>query len=257
MGDRFIGRVALVTGAGSGIGRATALGLASEGAVVACTDMNESAARATAHDAGPTAKAHQLDVANEADWEVVVQAVLASHGRLDILVNSAGVSAASPVPETTFAEWRRVLGVNLDGAFLATKHAMRAMRALGGSIIHVSSASGIKAAGGAAAYSTSKAGLCMLARTAAKECRDAGLTIRVNTVCPGGVKTPMWSSMPFFRELVQQLGSEDAAFASLAEGPGGSFAEPADVVAAILFLASDEARFISGIDLVVDGGYVL
>jgi NAD(P)-dependent dehydrogenase (short-subunit alcohol dehydrogenase family) len=96
----------------------------------------------------------------------------------------------------------------------------------------------------------------MLVRAAAKECRDQGLAVRVNAVCPGGVKTPMWTSMPFFRDLVQQLGSEEAAFASLAQHCG-PFADPQDVVAAILFLASDEARFITGVKLLVDGGYVL
>jgi NAD(P)-dependent dehydrogenase (short-subunit alcohol dehydrogenase family) len=154
------------------------------------------------------------------------------------------------------ADWQRVLAVNLDGAFLGIKHAIPAMRETGGSIVQVASASGIKAAGGAAAYSASKAGLCMLAKAAAKECRQQGLAIRVNTVCPGGVKTPMWSAMPFFRELVQHLGSEEAAFTSLAS-ESGPFAEPSDVVAAILFLASDDARFVTGIDLLVDGGYVL
>jgi 2,5-dichloro-2,5-cyclohexadiene-1,4-diol dehydrogenase 2 len=98
----------------------------------------------------------------------------------------------------------------------------------------------------------------MLSRAAAKECRDQGIPVRVNTVCPGGVKTPMWTTMPFFLDLVQKLGSEEAAFESLAAGvPGGRFSEPADVVHAILFLASDEARFVTGVDLVVDGGYVL
>jgi NAD(P)-dependent dehydrogenase (short-subunit alcohol dehydrogenase family) len=132
------------------------------------------------------------------------------------------------------------------------------MQATAGSIVHVSSASGIKAAAGACAYSASKAGLCMLSRTAAKECRDHRIPVRVNTVCPGGVKTPMWTTMPFFQDLVRKTGSEEAAFESLAGGvAGGRFSEPADVVNAILFLVSDAARYVTGIDLVVDGGYVL
>ena len=254
---RFIDRVALVTGAASGIGREAARQLAGEGASVCCADVNEAGARETA---APMARAtaHRLDVSAEADWEALVRQVLAAHGRLDVLVNCAGVSGAAPVAEMPFEEWRRVLAVNLDGAFLATKHGVRAMRAAGGSIVHVSSASGIRAAAGACAYSASKAGLCMLSRTAAKECRDQGVGVRVNTVCPAGVKTPMWATMPFFRELVEKLGSEEVAYASLAEGvPGGRFSSPADVVAAILFLASDEARFVTGVDLLVDGGYVL
>jgi NAD(P)-dependent dehydrogenase (short-subunit alcohol dehydrogenase family) len=253
--SRFIDRVALVTGAASGIGRATALRLAAEGAEVYCADVDEPGVRATAAEAGTTASAIRLDVTQEADWELAVRQFAAK--RLDIVVHSAGVSAGTPLTDTALADWRRVLAVNLDGAFLATKHALRAMRASGGSIVHVSSASGVRAAAGAAAYSVSKAGLCMLVKSAAKECRDAHPAIRVNAVCPGGIKTPMWSSMPFFQDLVRRLGSEDAAYESLASGPGGRFAEPSDVVAVILFLASDEARFVTGAELRVDGGYVL
>lgn len=256
-GSRFGDRVALVTGAASGIGRAAALRLAAEGATVLCADVDEPGAAATAADAGPTASAVRLDVTAEADWAAAVDRAMGVAGRLDVLVNSAGVSAGAPLTETALADWRRVLAVNLDGAFLGTKHAIRAMRAVGGSIVHVASASGIRAAAGAVAYSTSKAGLCMLVKAAAKECRDARLAVRINAVCPAGVKTPMWSSMPFFRELVQRLGSEEAAYESLAAGMGGRFAEPSDVVAAILFLASDEARFVTGAELLVDGGYVL
>lgn len=254
---RFEGRVALVTGAASGIGRATVLQLAAEGAAVLCADLNEAGASATAAEVGPKASAIRLDVTAEADWETAVRRAAEVAGRIDVLVNSAGVSAGAPLAEMALTDWRRVLAVNLDGAFLATKHALRAMREAGGSIVHVASASGVRAAAGAAAYSASKAGLCMLVKAAAKECRDSGMAVRVNAVCPAGVKTPMWSSMPFFRELVQRLGSEEAAYASLASGPGERFAEPADVVAAILFLASDEARFVNGAELLVDGGYVL
>jgi 3(or 17)beta-hydroxysteroid dehydrogenase len=258
---RFGGRVALVTGAASGIGRETARQLAVEGASVCCADLNEVGVEQTAGlmaQDSQRASAHRLDVGVEAEWEAVVQQILATHGRLDLLVNCAGISAAAPVAEMSFSDWRRVFSVNLDGAFLGTKFGIRAMRAAGGSIVHVSSASGIKAAAGAAAYSASKAGLCMLSRAAAKECRDQGIPVRVNTVCPGAVKTPMWTTMPFFQELVQKTGSQEAAYASIAGSTAGSgFCEPADVVHAILFLASDEARFVTGVDLLVDGGYVL
>lgn len=257
--QRFTDRVALVTGAASGIGRETARQLAAEGARVCCADLNAAGAADTAALIGePHASACRLDVAVEAEWEAVLQQVLAAHGRLDVLVNSAGISAASPVAEMTYADWRRVFSVNLDGVFLGTKHALRAMQSRDGSIVNVSSASGIKASAGASAYSASKAAVCMFSKTVAKECRDQGMSVRVNTVCPGGVKTPLWSTMPFFRALVEQTGSEEAAYQSLAAAtPGGQFAEPTDIANAILFLASDDARFITGIDLVIDGGYVL
>lgn len=256
---RFENRIALVTGAASGIGRETACRLAAEGASVLCTDVNESGAPTVAEEIvgrGHRASALALDVADEHAWENA--AGLLPDGRLDVLVHCAGISDASPIPETTFDRWRRVLSVNLDGAFLATRFAIRAMRVGGGSIVHVSSASGIRPSPGTAAYSVSKAALCMLGRAAAKECREHGLPIRVNTVCPGGVKTPMWHTMPFFRDLVEKTGSEEAAFETMAGGnPAARFADPADVVHAILFLASDDGRFITGADLPVDGGYVL
>jgi NAD(P)-dependent dehydrogenase (short-subunit alcohol dehydrogenase family) len=124
-------------------------------------------------------------------------------------------------------------------------------------IVHIGSASGIRPAAGAAAYSTSKAGLRMLVQTAAKECRDTGLPIRINLVSPAGVKTPMWRSMPFFQELVHKLGSDDAAYAAMAESGGGRFIEPDAVARAVCFLAGDQARHVTGAELPVDDGYVL
>ncbi len=150
-----------------------------------------------------------------------------------------------------------MLATNLDGAFLGTKHGIRAMRPGGGAIVHVGSAWGIRPAAGAAAYSTSKAGLRMLVSTAAKECRDAGLDIRINLVSPAGVNTPMWRSMPFFQDLIRKLGSEDAAYDALTAGGGGRFIEPDAVARVVCFLASDQARHVTGVELAVDDGYVL
>ena len=244
---RFRGCVAVVTGAGSGIGREAALQLAAEGAVVCLTDLDEPEARQTADRIGQSSASHavyQLDVRSESEWEAVIEEVVASHGRLDLIVNCAGITAAAAIDEMSYSEWRRVFAVNLDGAFLATKHGIRVMRASGGSIVHVSSACGVKAVAGACAYSASKAAVCMLSKAAAKECRDKNIPVRVNTAS--------------LAELVEKTGSEAAAFKSLeSDTPGGRFAEPADIVAAILFLASDESRLINGIDLLVDGGYVL
>ena len=252
--------MALVTGAGSGIGAATALRLAAEGAHVCCADLRLEAAEQTARavmERGGHASAHALDIRDEAQWEGLMQTVQAVHGALRVLVNCAGISAGSPLADTTLAEWRRVMETNLDGAFLATKHGLRALREAGGVIIHIGSASGIRPAAGAAAYSTSKAGLGMLVRAAAKECREGKLPVRVCAVSPAGVKTPLWTAMPFFQDLVQKTGSEAAAFDALEQGGGGPFAEADDVARVVAFLASDEAAHINGVELPVDGGYVL
>ncbi len=248
------GRIALVTGAASGIGAAVTA-QASEWRCPGVRRRSETTCRRS----GPGSRAHSitLNVREEADWIAATETILANHGRLDILVNCVGVSAGTPLAETTLAEWRRVLSTNLDGAFLATKHGIRAMRAASGAIVHVGSASGIRPAAGAAAYSTSKAALRMLVRTAAKECRDARLAIRINVVSPAGVKTPMWSTMPFFQELVRTHGSEDAAYAAMEAAGGGRFIEPDAVARVVCFLAGDEAQHITGVDVPVDDGYVL
>ena len=239
------GRVALVTGGASGIGAACARLLEERGAVVYPADIAS----------GPGLSA--LDVTDESQWDTLMARIRQERSRLDILVHAAGISAASPLLDTAFSEWRRVLATNLDGAFLAVKHGMRAMGKNGGAIVLIGSASGTRPAAGAAAYSTSKAGVAMLARTAAKECRDGGLPIRVNVVSPAGVKTPMWSAMPFFRDLVATLGSEDAAYESLTAAGGGVFAEPREIAESVCFLASDAARHVTGVELLVDGGYTL
>jgi len=253
------GRVALVTGGGSGIGAATAKLLAAHGAVVYCADLQES----TVPDIERTGSADshlvglRLDVREEADWEGAVATVLGQQGRLDVLVHAAGISAAAPLADTTLAEWHRVLATNLDGTFLAIKHGIRAMREEGGAIVVVGSASGIRPAAGATAYSTSKAAASILARAAAKECREGKLPIRINVVSPAGVKTPMWQTMPFFQDLIRQHGSEDAAFAALEADGSGRFAEPEEIAQSVLFLVSNAASHVTGVELPVDGGYIL
>lgn len=258
---RVAGKVALVAGGASGIGRASASTLAVEGATVIAADIDLPQAETVAQEIrglGGTASAARLDVTDEAAWKAVFRDAIEEHGRVDILVFSAGISAAAPTAQTSLADWRRILQVNLDGAFLGTREALRTMAGTGGSIVNVSSASGVRAAAGAAAYSTSKAALIAFSRAVAKECLAAGNGIRVNTVCPGGVKTAMWTGMPFFQELVVSTGSADGAYAALAkDSPAKRFAEPAEIAAAILYLASDESLFVTGTELLIDGGYTL
>jgi NAD(P)-dependent dehydrogenase (short-subunit alcohol dehydrogenase family) len=199
----------------------------------------------------------RLDVTEESDWERVVADLIDRSGRLDVLVHSAGISAASPLPESSLEDWRRVLATNLDGSFLALKHGIRAMRDAGGAIVLLGSASGIRPSPGATSYSTSKAAVSMLGRAAAKECRANGVPVRINVVSPAGVKTPMWESMPFFQELVREQGSVDAAFDALGAQGGGRFAEPEEIAEAIAFLLSPAARNITGVELPIDDGFTL
>lgn len=253
------GRIALVTGAASGIGLATTRLLGSHGAVVYATDLTEF--DTDGESAPGTTQADwtnlTLDVRSEAAWERAINVVLQESGRLDILVHAAGVSSGSPLPDTSIDEWRRVMSTNLDGTFLAIRHGLRALHSSGGAIVVLGSASGIRASAGAAAYSTSKAAVGMLVKAAAKECRENRLPIRINAVSPGGVRTPLWETMPFFQELVRQHGSPNEAFAVLEAEGGGRFVEPDEVAQSVLFLVSDASFHITGVELAVDGGYVL
>ncbi len=254
---RFQDRGALVTGAASGIGRATAGRLAAEGAIVACADIDGDGASRTAAAiaaAGGRALGCRLDVLDDGDWDRAV-ALVQREAPLRLLVNAAGISHAAPVWDLTRAEWRRVMAVNVEGAVAGTACALRAMRAHGlpSAIVNVGSLSGTVAQPGASAYCASKAALRMFTRVAALECRREGLPIRITAVAPGGVKTPMWRSMDFFRELIAQTGSEEGAYAALTAGqPHARFAEPDEIARAILFLLSDEASFISGAELLAD-----
>ncbi|HXG67283.1 MAG TPA: glucose 1-dehydrogenase [Blastocatellia bacterium] len=254
---RVAGKVALITGAASGIGRAAAILLAREGAKVAVTDLDMAGAGQTVEAieaGGGVAFSQRLDVTSEADWQTAIGRVERTWGRLDILVNSAGISFAKPITEMALEEWRRVMAVNLDAIFLGTRAAIRAMQRAGrGSIINISSASGIKASAGASAYCASKAAVIHFSSTAALECVNSGLNIRVNTVVPAGVKTPMWSKMPFWPEIE----ASEVWNAPPDAAPLKRFAEPEEIAGAILYLASDESSYVTGSKLVIDGGYTV
>jgi NAD(P)-dependent dehydrogenase (short-subunit alcohol dehydrogenase family) len=260
MKGRVADKVALVTGAGSGIGRATAVALAAHGASVVCADLNLAGAEETAAAVlagGRRSEAYRLDVTAEPAWQDVMEQIRRAYGRLDVAVNCAGISFACPVADMSLEDWHRVMAVNLEGVFLGTKHAIRAMRqgGRGGSIVNVSSVSGIKAQPEAGAYCASKAAVILFSKAAALECLRKGDNIRVNSVSPTGVKTPMWKTMPFFQELMAKEGGEEAAFQAMARSaPGGRWALPEEVALAILYLASDESSFITGTNLVFDNG---
>jgi 3(or 17)beta-hydroxysteroid dehydrogenase len=257
MNKRLTGKTALITGAASGIGKATAVLFASEGAKVAITDIDKEGADATASQIsaqGGVAEAYHLNVTLEANWQQVVSEVATLWSRLDILVNNAGISFGKPITDMSLDEWRKVLTINLESVFLGTRQVAQIMRKNGGSIVNVASASGIKASAGASAYCASKAAVQMFTKVAALEYAEAN--IRVNSVSPSGVITPMWESMEFWQTLKEQTGSEEAALQTLSQGvPLKRFAKSEEIAQAILYLASDESAFVTATDLVIDGGY--
>ncbi len=260
MSQRLTAKRALVTGGASGIGQATAQLLAAEDAAVIIADLNLNAAVATAaaiEEQGGKADVQALDVTDEAAWERLFARLQAEGQSLDIVVNSAGVSAGGTIAEMDMAEWQRVLNINLNGVLLGIRFAIRAMQNQGrGSIINIASVAGIKALPGASAYCVSKAGVCMLSRIAALECAQQGWQIRVNAVLPGGVKTPIWQQMDVWNELVDKLGSEEAAYRTFAqETPLKRWADPLEIAQAVLYFASDESSYVTGAELVIDGGF--
>ena len=250
----------LVTGAGSGIGKATAMLLAEEEATVIVSDIDAHAAEQVAgviRQVGGRAVAIRLNVADEPEWSALIETILKAHERLDVVVNNAGVGCLKPIAETTLEEWRRVQSVNLEGVFLGTKHAIDAMRSRGGgSIINVASVTGLKAYRDTGAYSASKAGVRQFSKVAAIECADAKTGIRVNVVSPCGVKTPIWDSAEFFQSLVEKLGGTEQAFAAMA-GKSASrvYSSPEEIARTILYLASDESSHLTGTELVIAQGH--
>lgn len=248
MTQPFTGKTALVTGAASGIGKAVAEHLAREGAARLILIDRDAAALDTLTLDCPTDRVAG-DVSDEALWDRI------DLTSLDLAVVNAGVAGASPIATHDYVEWRRILGINLDGAFLTLRAALHAIRD-GGAIVTIASASGIKPEPGVAAYGASKAALIHLTKVAAKEA--APRRIRVNAIAPAGVETPVWDAVPMFADRVQAIG-RDAAFAELAAmaTPLGRYAKPEEIAEQVSFLLSDAAALITGSVLVTDGGYLL
>ncbi len=257
---RLNGKIALVTGAGSGIGRGTAIALAAEGAEVVVTDLDEKGGAescAAIRAEGGRASFRRHDVANEASW----LEVLAKSEELHVLVNNAGICVASSLAEMSYETWRRQLAVNLDSMFFGTKHAIPIMtRSGGGSIVNVSSVAGLKGIAGLSGYCASKGGVRLFTKAIALECAAAKNNIRVNSIHPGAIETPIWVKMGFDGEMPPpdavkySNAMEQARAASVAATPVRHAGVPADIAAGVVFLASDEARFVTGTELVIDGG---
>ena len=249
--SRVAGKVAIVTGAANGIGKATAVLLAREGAKVVVADLQEEAGHNTVAEikaAGGEAVFVKLNVTQEAEWQQAIATAEQTFGKLDVAVNNAGIAYNGTVESTSLEDWQRVQSINLNSVFLGTKYAVEAMKKVGsGSIINLSSIEGLVGDPTLAAYNASKGGVRLFTKSAALHCAKSGYKIRINSVHPGYIWTPM----------VQGL-TKDAVEArqKLVDlHPLGHLGEPDDIAYGILYLASDESKFMTGSELVIDGGY--
>lgn len=246
---RVDGKVALITGGAVGIGRATAELLAQEGAQVAVTDVDVEAGQATVNhitESGGSAIFVEHDVAEEAQWTRVVNEVQRTIGPPDILVNNAGIYLIKPMEETSVDEWKRLMDINVTGVFLGMKHCTPLMRANGaGSVINLSSVAGLIGSPNHTCYGASKGAVRIMTKDAALELAGAG--VRVNSIHPAYIDTQMAD----YGAQVQEATKEELD----AMHPIGHMGEPIDVAYAVLYLASDESKFVTGSELVLDGGY--
>ena len=242
---RFQDRVALVTGAGRGIGHAIAVRLAREGARVACVSRTEANAQKTAQEIGDAAKAYAVDVADHGAVQKAAEQILADFERVDILVNNAGVTRDTLAMRMSEEDWDVVLNTNLKGAFNFTQALLRSMvKQRSGRIINISSVVGIVGNAGQANYVASKAGLIGFTKSIAREVASRGIT--ANAIAPGLIETDMTTVL-----------SDDIRKKILSNIPLGALGQPDDIASAVAFLASDEARYVTGQVLCVDGGMVM
>lgn len=242
---RLQGKIVLVTGAAGGIGRAICGLFAAEGAKVAASDL------AAPDEVEGATLVLALDVTRESDWALAVSQVVSRFGRLDVLINNAGIALTKDLEATTLDEWRQVMAVNLDGTFLGTKAAITMMKESGGgAIVNLSSIAGIVGAPMLAAYSAAKGGVRNFTKSAALHCAEQGTKIRVNSLHPGFTDTAMLDG------IAGALGDTAAIKDKMARRqPLGRLAEPQEIARAALYLASDEAAYMTGAELVLDGGF--
>ncbi len=254
MAGRVAGKKAFITGAAQGLGEAAARMLAAQGAKVSLADINHEGVKRVAaaidaeHGAG-TAFAFPLDVTKEDQWIFALEEADAAMGGLSVLVNNAGIAKDNDIERLTYEEWKLVMSVNLDSVFLGTKHALKYMRQnQPGSIINISSIAGLIAAHNMPSYNASKAGVWMLSKGIALHCAKQGLDIRSNSIHPTFIDTPILDP------LRQKFGKAEAEGKLARQVPLGKLGEPGDVANAVLYLASDESKFMTGAELKLDGG---
>lgn len=250
---RVAGKMAFITGGASGLGRASAVLLAQQGAKVALADIDGAGAQAVAEAINKThpncAFAFELDVANEAQWQSVLPQAAEAMGGLNILFNNAGIGGGGTVEETDFAIWKKVQAVDVDSVFLGCKYALPLMRPHApGSIINTSSIAGLIAGHNMAAYNAAKAGVWLLTKSVALHCARKQMSIRCNSIHPTFINTPILDAYK------AQFGEEEALAKLGRQIPLGHVGDMDDVAYAVLFLASDESKFITGIELKIDGG---
>lgn len=253
---RVEGKVALITGGASGIGAACATLLAEEGAAVVITDLQDAKGEALAREIGGKARYLHHDVTSEDAWIEVVARVKTDFGRLDILVNNAGIGLGAPsITAMSLADFRRQQAVNVEGVFLGVKHALPLMReaGFGGSIINMSSVAGLKGSAILAGYCATKGAVRLFSKAVALECAAAKDGVRVNSVHPGIIETPIWETIVGVGEAGSNTPPDLDALSTFAV-PLGVKGLPRDIANGVLWLACEESRYVTGAELVIDGG---
>ncbi|WP_020561159.1 SDR family oxidoreductase [Thiofilum flexile] len=253
---RLQNKIALITGAAQGIGQAIAELFAQEGATVIVTDINDTLGQAVANQIGRSADYYHLDVSQESEWQNLTQYLKAHYEKIDIVVNNAGITGfmhtkGAHDPEyLDLASWHTVHHINLDGVALGCKYGIQLLKtSSAGSIVNLSSRSGMVGIPAAAAYASSKAAVRNHTKSVALYCAEQGYPIRCNSIHPGAILTPMWEAM-----LGEGEAREAAIKAIAADIPLGNMGTPEDVAYAALYLASDESKYVTGIELTIDGG---